>query len=147
MREAKKESWKMFSKYHYLSSNLPGGKNFYFGLFLNDKQVGFQCFSNYVPHRKGTVKIYHFNRTVVHPDYVGFGLGGIIINKTSKIMKEKGYRIMAKFSSLPVYNSLIKDKDWKYTGAIYDCYKPTGNMKRQKGFRKKVKCFTFEFRG
>jgi ABC-type Mn2+/Zn2+ transport system ATPase subunit len=106
------ESWKYFSKYHYLSEKLPGGKNYFFGLFINDNQIGFQCFSNYVPQVKGKKIIYHSNRTVIHPDYQGFGLGIKLINITSKYMKDNyDYKIMAKFSAMPVFKSMIKQKE------------------------------------
>jgi hypothetical protein len=129
-----------------LSDRLPPGSNYYYGLFLNDEIVGFQCFSNYTPHRKGTKKIYHFNRTVIHPDYVGFGLGGKVINITSKIMAEKGFRVMAKFSSIPVYKTLMKDKHWVYLGSHYSTKGGTCNMKRTSGFRDIVKFYKFEYK-
>jgi len=71
IRKIGRESWKYFSKYHYLSENLPGGEIHLYGLYHNDKQIGFQCFANYTPHRKGKAKIFHSNRTVIHPDYQG----------------------------------------------------------------------------
>lgn len=115
-----KESWKYFSKYHYLNENLPGGKLFLYGLFCNNDQIGFQCYASYVP---GRPEILHFNRTVVHPDYNGLGLGMKMINATSKILKkefEKIYltqcKIMGKFSSIPVFKSMIKNKEWKFLG-------------------------------
>ena len=50
--------------------------------FYNNNQIGFQCFANYTPHKKGTIIIYHSNRTVIHPDYNGMGLGIKLINET-----------------------------------------------------------------
>lgn len=115
-----KKSWKYFSKYHYLNENLPGGKLFLYGLFCNNDQIGFQCYASYVP---GRPEILHFNRTVVHPDYNGLGLGMKMINATSEILKkefEKTYltqcKIMGKFSSIPVFKSMIKNKEWKFLG-------------------------------
>lgn len=154
IRKCDKSSWKNFSKYHYLSKKIPGGSNYFYGLFLNEEQIGFQCFSNYVPKVVGKKTIYHFNRTVIHPDYVGIGLGLILINKTSEIMKNKGYKIMGKFSSVPVFKSLSKNEKWKILKIERLFKKPkTGeNMGRGKtendsGFRFKVKTFSFEFIG
>jgi ABC-type dipeptide/oligopeptide/nickel transport system ATPase subunit len=112
IKEIDSKSWKYFNKYHYLSDKLAGGHNYFFGLFHNDVQIGFQAFSNYVPHRKGTTMILHFNRTVVHPDYVGFGLEMRLIDETSAIMAARGFRIMGKFSSISVYKSMIKNPKW-----------------------------------
>jgi ABC-type ATPase with predicted acetyltransferase domain len=160
IKEVGRETWRYFSKYHYLSSNLPGGKLHLFGLFINGNQVGFQCFANYVPYKNKTKKkIFHSNRTVIHPDYQGFGLGLSLINETSIIMARKyDYRIMAKFSSLPIYKQMIKNKDWVFIGAkrLMGKMKTGGNMARNKGIRGGkfgvggyreggVKTFNFEF--
>lgn len=149
--EASKNSWKSFSRYHYLNERLPGGKNYFYGLFHKDKQIGFQCFSNYVPHRKGTKLILHSNRTVIHPDYVGFGLGIKIINLTSEYIKKNvDCRVMAKFSSIPVYKSMARNKEWKLLRERRDLKTNKSGYKRFMdggGFRTKVKTFSFEYLG
>jgi hypothetical protein len=119
-------------------------------LFHGDNQIGFQCFANYVPHRKGTKIIYHSNRTVIHPDYNGLGLGIKIINETSKLLMNKiNCRIMAKFSSTPVFKAMIKQKNWIFLGEkrLMGSMKTGGNMLRDSGFREKgVKTYNFEYR-
>lgn len=150
IRRIDSKSWKYFSKYHYLSEKLPGGKNYFFGLFINNNQVGFQCFSNYVPQVKGKKIIYHSNRTVIHPDYQGFGLGIKLINITSKYMKDTfDYKIMAKFSAMPVYKSMIKQKEWKFLGAKRTMGTMSrGKNTRQSGYREQgIKTYHFEFIG
>ena len=155
IKEVERNTWKYFSKYHYLSELLPGGKIYLYGLFHQENQVGFQCFANYTPHKKGTKIIYHSNRTVIHPDYNGLGLGIKLINETSKLLQKKliaekiDCRIMAKFSSVPVYKSMIKQKCWKFLGEnrLMGKMKTRGNMDRRSGFRDKgVKTFNFEFK-
>jgi ABC-type Mn2+/Zn2+ transport system ATPase subunit len=151
IRSADRKSWRMFSKYHYLSDKLPGGHNEYYGLFHGDDQIGFQCFSNYVPWKdKHRPKQMHFNRTVVHPDYVGLGLGVLMINETSRMMKERGFKVMGKFSSTPVFKSLTQNtKLWKLKKAERQIKTITagGNMDRKTGFRQKIKVFSFEYIG
>ena len=146
-----RKRWKNFSKYHYLSDNLPGGHIETFGVYLNNEQIGFQCFANYVPHRKNTIKIMHSNRTVIHPDYVGFGMGMDVIDLTSKYMTEQGYRVMAKFSSLPVFNSMSKHPNWLLakvsTNTDGGQMQQGGNMKRNGGVRQKTKTFSFKYIG
>ena len=146
-----RKQWSSYSKYHYLSERLPGGHLETFGVYLNGEQIGFQCFANYVPHRKGTKKIMHSNRTVIHPDYVGFGLGIKVINASSKFMREQGYVVMAKFSSLPVFNSMNKDEKWKLatvsTNTDSGQSNPGGSMSRKGGFRLRTKTFSFKFIG
>lgn len=150
VRKTNSKSWKYFSKYHYLSDKLPGGENYFFGLFLNETQIGFICFSNYVPHsNKNLKKIFHFNRLVIHPDYSGIGLGIKFINETSKIMSELNYKIMGKFSSTPVYLSMIKNKNWKLKDIKRQIGKMNvgGNMMRKSGFRENIKTYSFEYIG
>lgn len=151
IREVDKDSWKFFSKYHYLSDRLPGGKIYTFGLFQGDNEIGFQCFANYTPTRKGVIPIYHSNRTVIHPDYAGLGMGIQLINLTSDYMrKQYGYRIMAKFSSAPVFKAMIKQDCWRFLGEkrIMGQMKKGSNMIRTGGFREYgVKTYHFEFIG
>lgn len=150
VREIGRESWKYFSKYHYLSENLPPGKLHLYGLFHNNNQIGFQCFANYVPHKKNTIKIFHSNRTVVHPDYNGMGLGIKLIDESSALLKQKEpVRIMAKFSAIPIYKSMIKSPVWKFLGEerTMGNLSRGGKMKRKSGFREKgTRTFLFEYK-
>jgi len=157
IRKAERSSWKMFSKYHYLSENLAGGHNEFFGLFHKNEQIGFQCFSNYVPWaNKAKPKVMHFNRTVIHPDYVGLGLGSFLINETSLIMKKNGFDVKAKFSSAPVYKLLINCKElWRLRSIDRKIKKEKTNLNgsmnrtkvKNKGFREKIKTYSFDFIG
>lgn len=151
IRPIGRESWRFFSKYHYLSDRLPGGHIELFGLFLGDDQIGFQCFANYVPYRKedrlyGVKKKMHSNRTVVHPDYVGLGLGLVLINETSRLMHDDGYHVMAKFSSIPVLKAFKRSDRWRFLGTKRD-HKIVvgGNMLRDAGFRMDVAAHQFEY--
>jgi hypothetical protein len=150
MREASRDTWKSFSKYHYLNDKLPGGSIYTFGLFHGPNQIGFQCFANYVPTRKNTTPIYHSNRTIIHPDYAGFGLGLKLIDVSSAFMKKTyGYRIMAKFSSLPIYKSMMKSPCWRLleTKRQIGRMNVGGNIDRKSGYRENIKTFSFEFIG
>lgn len=151
VREVDRSSWKYFSKYHYLSERLPGGIIKTFGLFHGRDQIGFQCFANYVPKRPEMEKmIMHSNRTVIHPDYAGLGMGIHLINKTSKLMTDQNFKVMAKFSSTPVYKAMSKYSDlWKLKEVKTQIGKMNvgGNMLRREGFRENVKTYSFEFIG
>jgi len=151
IRPVGRDTWKYFSKYHYLNERLPGGDIKLFGLFEGENQIGFQCFANYVPHKKNTKKIYHSNRTVIHPDYNGLGLGIILINKTSQWMVDNfNCRIMAKFSSTPIYKSMKRQKEWVFTGTKRQMgrWKLGGTMERFSGLREAgVKTYHFTFVG
>ena len=148
IREVGRETWPYFSKYHYLSHKLPGGHIETFGLFLGGEQVGFQCFANYTPQRKGTKRIMHSNRTVIHPDYQGLSLGGLVIDESSAIMKGRGYKVMAKFSSVPVAKMMQRSPHWELR-SVDRPHKISGggNMDRKTGFRLDVKVYSFEYIG
>lgn len=143
IREVDKSTWRNFSKYHYLSDKIPGGICFFFGLFHNDQQIGFQCFANYTPRVAGQKIILHFNRTVIHPDFCGFGLGIKLINETSRIMIKKGFKVMGKFSSISVYKSMIKSNSWKLQKI--DRKTNYKSKARKSGFRIDQRVFSFLF--
>lgn len=149
--ETERSSWKYFSKFHYLSERLGGSFGVYFGLFSGKEQIGFQAFNNYVPHRKnsGLKMQIHFNRTVIHPDYVGLGLGELLINETS-VLLAKEFDVRTKFSSTPVYKILKRHPDkWKLTDIKRQIKKiKTGaTMDRNGGFREKVKTYSYKWIG
>ena len=149
IEEIDRKSWRYFSKYHYLSENLPGGHIKLYGLFHDENQIGFICFANYVPYtNKKKPMILHMNRIVIHPDYAGIGLGILFINKTSEMMA-KNFRVMAKFSSTPVYKSMIKQNCWKLVDIKRHIGKTsTGwKIKRDGGFRENIKTYSFEYIG
>jgi len=146
VRPIGRESWGYFSKYHYLSDKLPGGLIKLYGLFLDDDQIGFQCFANYTPKRPGEKKFkMHSNRTVIHPDYVGLGLGMKLIETSSRIMKDDGFDVWAKFSSVPVARAFEKSKNWKLS-RVERFTRPAGDgMQRKTGMRSAVKWYSYHY--
>lgn len=110
VRPCDKRSWSNFSKYHYLSAKLPGGTLFTYGLFEGDKQIGFQCFACYSMTDR---KLYHSNRVVVHPDYVGLGLGIRMATEGALDMARKGYRVKAKLTSLAMVKARRGHPNWR----------------------------------
>lgn len=66
-------------------------------------------------------------------------------------MVEKfGYKIMAKFSSAPVFKAMIKQKCWKFIEEkrLMGKMQRGGTMERQGGFREYgIKSYHFEYVG
>lgn len=146
--EVDPKTWRYFSKYHYLSDKLPGGLIETFGVFHGDEQIGFQCFANYCPREKGKRIQMHFNRTVIHPDYIWLGLGIKVINITSAEMCRRGYDVRAKLSSVPVRRALVKHPDkWRLISIQRDTIPGSGNMIRKSGFRRHVKTCSYKWIG
>lgn len=150
VREVDRRTWRAFRQYHYLSDKLPGGYIRTFGLFHDGKQIGFQCLAEYMPWKPGTVRTLHSNRTVIHPDYAGLGLGILLIDASCALIKREGLRPLAKFSAEPVFRAMSRSPNWRFreakqnlgTGIV------VGNrMKRGGGFRTNVKTYHFEYIG
>ena len=142
-------AWRYFSRYHYLSDRLPGGICRYFGLFSGADQIGFICFANYTPRRPSHPRmIMHANRIVIHPDYVGLGLGIRLTNVCSGIMRGRGYDVRCKFSSVPVYRGFQRYPElWRLETVQRDTPKPGGRMERKAGFRRHIKTYSFSYIG
>jgi len=130
-----------------LSDRLPGGLNFFFGLYYQNQQIGFAALSEYKLWDKKTPRMLHSNRIVIHPDYCGIGLAKQFINSIAEKYRSRGYRICEKMSSLSRYRQLSKDIKWKLTRTGY--LTPSGTMKmtRDTGFRNKVRFWCFEYLG
>ena len=97
-----------------------------------------------------TPKKMHSNRTVVHPDYVGFGLGIRIINITSALMTANGFDVWAKYTSAPVARSMARyPKLWALREVRRQIAElvPGKNMKREGKFRQKVKVYSYQWVG
>jgi ABC-type ATPase with predicted acetyltransferase domain len=145
------KSWKVFSKYHYLSDSLPPGKTYMFGLFHEDIQIGFIAYSNYVMWKQehkdaGIPMVMHANRIVVHPDYCGFGLGGRMTDITADYMKhELGFDVQIKLSSASMANLLKRNERWE----LRDVSRNVHNIWSGKGRngRMDVKTYSFKFLG
>lgn len=155
IKEIDSSSWGFFSKYHYLSDRLPGGKLYFYGLFQGENQIGFQCYAAYLPGRND---IMYSNRVVIHPDYAGLGLGLRFIDETAKYMASRGFFIRATFSSVPLYKARMKSKFWRLLKdqrkllkePTYENDRGFSRVKKdEKGkdtFRHKVRVFSFEYR-
>lgn len=142
------KTWRYFSKYHYLSENLPGGIVRFFGVFHNGEQIGFQCLANYKPPVKGKPILMHSNRTVIHPDYVGLGLGIKVIEATCSIVEKEGFQVWAKFSSAPVAKAFDKSNNWVLKKVQRFTSVGNGSMERNKkpeSFRNAVKQYSYKF--
>jgi len=139
------KEWKYFSKYHYLSEKLPGGKLYHYGLFCGDNQIGYLNFANYIPQVPNQSIKYHFNRLVIHPDYVGFGLGIKFLNESIAHFKTiLDCEVFGAFSSIPVYKALLKDSKWKLN-SIRRSLKKIGYTNNNKFMRTLVTMFSFKY--
>lgn len=148
VRETDGKEWKYFSKYHYLSDKLPVGKMYHYGLFCGEDQIGYLNYANYVPKRPDKKMIYHFNRLVIHPDYVGFGLGIKFLNEATTHLKGKiNCDVFGAFSSVPVYKALTRDKRWILKDIKRPLEKGGGTSANKNYMRTLVTLFSFKWVG
>ena len=123
---------------------MPAGQIYCFGLFLNSQIVGFTCLTNYVPKRdKIKRKMLHFNRTVIHPDYAGVGLGIKFTDEIAKVMYNRNFDLRRKLSSKALVKSLNRSQFWKLTHANY--HTPPGDINSARTRRNKVQWFSYKF--
>ncbi len=148
VRQTDGKEWKYFSKYHYLSDKLPVGRMYHYGLFHGETQVGYVNFANYVPKRPDKPIIYHFNRLVIHPDYVGFGLGIKFLNETVKHLKSTlTCDVFGAFSSIPVHKALSKDKRWQLRDIKRPLQDRGGSSANKNFMRTMVKMYSYRWIG
>jgi len=145
IRTIGRESWGYFSKYHYLSEKLPGGHVKFFGLFAGEDQIGFVCYANYVPWKKGEKIKMHMNRIVIHPDYTGLGLGIKFIERTARVMHEEGAEVWSKFSSVPIARCFSKSPNWVLVNVQRFRKSGSDGMQRKTGFRNAIKTYSYRF--
>lgn len=158
IKRCETKQWKYFSKYHYLSETLPSGKVLAYGLYHGSDQIGFTCFANYSWNDK---RMMHSNRVVIHPDYIGLGLGIQLATEASQHMHSMGYIVKAKFTSVAMYKLRKNHPRWicrdikrhvtkKSNGEIpYDIKTKCGIKKakdRNKSKLHRVTYFYFDYR-
>ncbi len=150
VRPCDRNLWGMFARYHYLSSEPARGEVYAYGLYHGDDPVGFTAWANLVPRRVGHPVIFHGSRLVVHPDYAGFGLGRHLTNVTAGDVAARGYRVMIKFTSAPVYRALSRDPNWRLVRVERHIGRRAHGPKMQRGqasVRTNVRTVTVEWQG
>ena len=106
------EAWTMFSKHHYLTENINKSAKFWICLWESNV-VGF---GSAIAFPSGTVKnAYREHRTVVLPDYQGFGFGVRISDAIAKIYKSQGCRYFSKTTHPRMGGYRNKSPFWKAT--------------------------------
>lgn len=105
-----KTAWRLFSQYHYLSHKLHTAAQC-FGAFVGDRCVAFSSYL-FFPHRKyNNVKKAH--RLVVHPDWQGLGIGGVISEWVGLYLYKKGFRYYQTTAHPGMINYHSKSPRWK----------------------------------
>lgn len=100
--------WPLFSKYHYLNSNLLGGSEQYVTLYKG-QPVAF-CAVTHVVHRVRGMKRIH--RLVVLPDFQGIGLGFKLLNWVARRYVDRGHKMFIRTSNPSLIYAMEKHDSW-----------------------------------
>jgi len=112
IRRATQEEWRLFSQYHYLSSQHNKSAHKYIAE-INGEPVAW-CSVLHFPHPK-VKDTKRLHRTVVKPDYQGIGIGSILRKKIAEMYKKQGYRVITVVASPALIHSMQKDEKWVMT--------------------------------
>lgn len=108
----KDESWRMFSKYHYLNHSFNKAARCFL-VYCNDHLCA-MCAVLPFPHpkKKGYWKEH---RSVVFPDYQGIGIGHSMSSAIGDILKREGKGFISTSSNPAFINSRKRDDRWIVT--------------------------------
>lgn len=109
------ETWNLFKQYHYLTEDLNKAAMCYLTVW-NDKPV---CFNAVLPFPHGNIlNGYRMSRTVVLPDYQGFGIGSKITDYLASLYKSVGRTMYVKTSNPALWSHRDKSPNWKLTTEV-----------------------------
>lgn len=134
IRKSEQSEWKIFKKFHYLSSEHNNASHKYI-LEINNIIVGW-CSILHFPHPK-IKNMKKIHRIVVLPDYQGIGIGNMFLNEIAKIYHHQKQRVTITTSTPVFINSLQKSKEWIMTrkpSRVFH-YSKTSTVKTSKGDR------------
>jgi len=137
------EAWSMFSKHHYLTEDINKSAKFWLCLW-ESKIVGF---GSAIAFPSGTVKnAYREHRTVVLPDYQGFGFGVRVSDAIAEIYTSKGCRYFSKTTHPRMGGYRNNSPSWKATSKNMKVRKDNSN-KNAKWELRQVFSYSHEYIG
>ena len=116
IKECSSRQWKNFSKYHYLTASPIHGPHRCYGLFHRADQIGMATFAQMYPRRPRGPVVYHGTKVVIHPDYVGLGLGLRMVEEAAELFYKEhpNIEIRSTSSNVPMIRSQLKRQNkWR----------------------------------
>lgn len=127
------EVWSLFSKHHYLTSNLNKASRCWLGIW-NDKPVGFVSAISF-PQPMLKEKCWREHRIVVLPDYQGIGIGSRISEAIGENFKKENCRYYTK-TVHPQIGS-YRNLSLKWRGTTFNGQTRNYNSKSSKSIKRK----------
>lgn len=145
-----KDTWSMFAKHHYLTEDFNKAAKAYLATAAfaggNETIVGF---ASALPMPCGTLKnAYREHRTVVLPDFQGFGLGPKISDAVAQLHLDEGKRYFSRTAHPRFGAYRDRSKAWKRTSTYKKLRAPNAVANSQiKRFDFTRTCFSHEYIG
>lgn len=117
MRRCGLELWKVFERYHYLTTTLHKAARC-FAAVVDGSPVAFLAVLHQ-PHFQRNVK--RVSRLVVLPDWQGVGIGGALLDAVAEIYDREGYVFDISTSAKNLIGRLSKSPKWKCK--MYDAFR------------------------
>jgi GNAT superfamily N-acetyltransferase len=131
MYSVKRDNWKAFMQYHYMSAKLHRASQAY-GLVYNNIMVGFAAI---LPLRgfKGRRRVH---RIVIQPDYQGAGFGTAFLNMLGQYYQKQEIRLSISSSHPAIIRGLERNQAWRCSSVNKDGSPPhSANLQGRKGKR------------
>ena len=139
-----RDIWKMFSKYHYMNTELHKAAQC-FVAFVNNNICAFYSYIHF-PHPSSKL-FKRDHRLSVLPDYQGLGIASILSNHVAEEVTKSGYRFISVISSKGLIKSRLNNSNWKITNISRK--KPTNNknnkIQHKDNVSRKRRTVSFEY--
>jgi len=138
--------WKIFSKYHYMSTKMSKAARCY-GLFINNQICAFTGIIHRPHPKNGGWKA--CSRLVTLPDWQGLGLAFVLIDTVASAYRALGWNFRCYPAHPGFIRSYKKSKFWKNCGQSLPTKQgPGADPSLVKYYRKSLRTpFVFEYRG
>lgn len=108
-----RSAWASLSKYHYLSHDLHKGAAC-FGAYVEGRLVAFAAMLHFPHHSSKVIKRVH--RIVVHPDWQGLGIGGVLLDWLGEFYAARRLRLRIITAHPGLVARLHRSPRWRSDG-------------------------------
>lgn len=108
----KRQIWSLFKGHHYLNADISASSRVFCG-FIDDRPIALTAILHF-PHPKST-GMWKEHRTVVLPDFQGFGIGNIMSEAIGDILLTEGKRFISTTSHPSMMHHRINSRKWRMT--------------------------------
>lgn len=141
---SKYEAWHLFKQHHYLSSDLNKSAKCFICAW-NEIPVAISAILSF-PHAK-IKNAWRESRTVVLPDYQGFGIGVRLSDFIGSVIKNRGGRFYSRTTHPAMISYRSNSKNWRITGKGKTSAMGKNSTKQDSWKQDNRFCYSFEYIG